>query len=351
MLELKNINKYYNAGTVNEMCLFKDFNLSIADGEFVSVIGSNGSGKTSMLNLICGSIPVDSGTIVMGGTDITKMPEYKRQRRIGRVYQHPAMGTCPNMTILENMALADNKGKPFNLLPGTNKARIDFYRDQLKILGLGLEDKMGVKVGVLSGGQRQAMALLMSTMTPIEFLILDEPTNHLDITSKEILESALNQYTGTVFFVSHDRYFINQTATRILELTGETVVNYIGNYDYYLEKHDIMTQLYVKPQEISDIQAGKQDDAVNKLDWQAQKAEQARIRKIENSLKKIEDEIAALEEEISAIDEECAKPENAVNSAKLNELAARQQECRERLETCYETWEDLSMQLDGAKDS
>ena len=181
-------------------------------------------------------------------------------------------------------------------------------------------------------------------LSDANFLILDEPTNHLDITSKEILESALNQYTGTVFFVSHDRYFINQTATRILELTGETVVNYIGNYDYYLEKHDIMTQLYVKPQEISDIQAGKQDDVVNKLDWQAQKAEQARIRKIENSL-------AALEEEISAIDEECAKPENAVNSAKLNELAARQQECRERLETCYETWEDLSMQLDGAKDS
>ena len=119
MLELKNISKYYNAGTVNEMCLFNDFNLSIDDGEFVSVVGSNGSGKTSMLNLICGSIPVDSGTIVMGGTDITKMPEYKRQRRIGRVYQHPAMGTCPNMTILENMALADNKGKPFNLLPGT----------------------------------------------------------------------------------------------------------------------------------------------------------------------------------------------------------------------------------------
>ena len=189
MLELKNISKYYNAGTVNEMCLFNDFNLSIDDGEFVSVVGSNGSGKTSMLNLICGSISVDSGTIVMGGTDITKMPEYKRQRRIGRVYQHPAMGTCPNMTILENMALADNKGKPFNLLPGTNKARIDFYRDQLKILGLGLEDKMGVKVGVLSGGQRQAMALLMSTMTPIEFLILDEHTAALDPkTAKKVLE-------------------------------------------------------------------------------------------------------------------------------------------------------------------
>ena len=135
-----------------------------------------------------------------------------------------------------------------------------------------------------------------------------------------------------------------------LELTGETVVNYIGNYDYYLEKHDIMTQLYVKPQEISDIQAGKQDDVVNKLDWQAQKAEQARIRKIENSLKKIEDEIAALEEEISAIDEECAKPENAVNSAKLNELAARQQECRERMKPamkrgkiCQCSWMELKI--------
>ena len=181
MLELKHINKYYNAGTVNEMCLFEDFNLTIRDHEFVSVVGSNGSGKTSLLNIICGSIPLDEGTIRIGNEDITKIAEYKRQRRIGRVYQHPAMGTCPNMTILENMALADNKGKPFNLLPGTNKARIDFYRDQLKILGLGLEDKMGVKVGVLSGGQRQAMALLMSTMTPIEFLILDEPTRGIDV--------------------------------------------------------------------------------------------------------------------------------------------------------------------------
>ena len=199
MLELKNISKYYNAGTVNEMCLFNDFNLSIDDGEFVSVVGSNGSGKTSMLNLICGSIPVDSGTIVMGGTDITKMPEYKRQRRIGRVYQHPAMGTCPNMTILENMALADNKGKPFNLLPGTNKARIDFYRDQLKILGLGLEDKMGVKVGVLSGGQRQAMALLMSTMTPIEFLILDEHTAALDPKTADIIM----ELTGKIVAEKH----------------------------------------------------------------------------------------------------------------------------------------------------
>ena len=233
MLELKNINKYYNAGTVNAMCLFKDFNLSIADGEFVSVIGSNGSGKTSMLNLICGSIPVDSGTITMGGVDITKMPEYKRQRRIGRVYQHPAMGTCPNMTILENMALADNKGKPFNLLPGTNKARIDFYRDQLKILGLGLEDKLGVKVGVLSGGQRQAMALLMSTMTPIEFLILDEHTAALDPkTAAKVLETTdkiLNSEHLTTLMITHNmRDAIAHGNRLIMMMNGKIILDIQG---------------------------------------------------------------------------------------------------------------------------
>ena len=167
MLELKHINKYYNAGTVNEMCLFEDFCLTVRDHQFVSVVGSNGSGKTSMLNIICGSIPLDDGQIIIGEEDITRMPEYKRQRRIGRVYQNPAMGTCPSMTILENMSLADNKGKAFNLRPGTNRQRVESYRESLRSLGLGLEDKMDVKVGVLSGGQRQAMALLMSTMTPI----------------------------------------------------------------------------------------------------------------------------------------------------------------------------------------
>ena len=233
MLELKNINKYYNAGTVNEMCLFKDFNLSIADGEFVSVIGSNGSGKTSMLNLICGSIPVDSGTITMGGVDITKMPEYKRQRRIGRVYQHPAMGTCPNMTILENMALADNKGKPFNLLPGTNKSRIDFYRDQLKILGLGLEDKMGVKVGVLSGGQRQAMALLMSTMTPIEFLILDEHTAALDPKTAakvmELTDRIVREGQLTTLMITHNMRDAIQYGNRLIMLhDGHVILDIAG---------------------------------------------------------------------------------------------------------------------------
>ena len=314
------------AKSFGENHLFDHLSFSIKRGEKVAIIGKNGTGKTTLLKLIQGMIPVDEGSAVTGShVEIGYYDQEHQQLHMEKTIFDEIADDYPNL----------NNTKVRNVLAAFLFTDDDVYKR--------IED--------LSGGERGRVALAKLMLSDANFLILDEPTNHLDITSKEILESALNQYTGTVFFVSHDRYFINQTATRILELTGETVVNYIGNYDYYLEKHDIMTQLYVKPQEISDIQAGKQDDAVNKLDWQAQKAEQARIRKIENSLKKIEDEIAALEEEISAIDEECAKPENAVNSAKLNELAARQQECRERLETCYETWEDLSMQLDGAKDS
>lgn len=233
MLELKNINKYYNAGTVNEMCLFEDFNLKIEEGEFVSVVGSNGSGKTSMLNLICGSIPLDAGSVLINGQNITKMPEFKRQRRIGRVYQNPSMGTCPNMTILENMALADTKGKSFNLLPGTNKARIDFYREQLKTLGLGLEDKLHVKVGVLSGGQRQAMALLMSTMTPIEFLILDEHTAALDPktadTIMELTDKIVQEKRLTTIMVTHNLRFAVEYGNRLLMMhQGHAVMDKRG---------------------------------------------------------------------------------------------------------------------------
>ena len=137
MLELKNIHKYYNPGTVNEMCLFSGFNLTVNDGDFISIIGSNGSGKTSLLNIICGSIPIENGSISIHGKDLTKARDFRRYARIGRVFQNPAMGTCPTMTILENMSLADNKGHSFNLKPGTNKKRLDAYREMLSQLGLG----------------------------------------------------------------------------------------------------------------------------------------------------------------------------------------------------------------------
>lgn len=247
MLELKNINKYYNAGTVNEMCLFQDFNLTIDDHEFVSVIGSNGSGKTSMLNIICGSIPIDSGRISINGQDITKMPEFMRQRRIGRVYQNPAMGTCPNMTILENMSLADNKGKPFNLLPGTDKKRIDYYREQLKTLGLGLEDKLQVKVGVLSGGQRQAMALLMSTMTPIEFLILDEHTAALDPKTAETImiltDKIVKEKKLTTIMVTHNLRYAVEYGDRLLMMhQGNAIVDKKGQEKASIKVDDILEQ-------------------------------------------------------------------------------------------------------------
>ena len=220
MLELQNIVKIYQGGTVNETCLFDGFSLSIPEGQFVCVVGSNGSGKTSLLNIICGSIPIDGGRILIGGEDITGMPEHRRLRRIGRVYQDPARGTCPSMTILENMSMADTKGRPFNLRPCVNRRKTDEYRAMLAQLGLGLEDKMGVMVGSLFGGQRQAMALLMSTMTPIEFLILDEHTAALDPKTAEIIMQLTGKIVAqkklTTIMVTHDLRYAVEYGNRLL---------------------------------------------------------------------------------------------------------------------------------------
>ena len=245
MLKLENICKTYNIGTVNESTLFTNFNLEVKKGEFISVIGSNGSGKTSMLNMICGSIPIDSGHIMVQDQDITRMKEHQRSKFIGRVFQDPAKGTCPSMNILQNMAMADNKGKPFNLTGGINKKRITFYQEQLSRLGLGLEDKLYVKVGALSGGQRQAMALLMSTMTPLDFLILDEHTAALDPKTSEIImeltDEIVREKQLTTLMVTHNlRHAVTYGNRMIMMHQGGIVLDYEGDKKKNTNVEDVM---------------------------------------------------------------------------------------------------------------
>lgn len=246
MIELKNIHKYYNPGSVNELCLFQNFSLTIQDGDFVAVVGSNGSGKTSMLNIICGSIPIDSGDIVVNGTSIVGKKDFLRHRKIGRVYQDPSKGTCPSMTILENLSIADNKGKPYNLGRGVNKARIDAYRELLAELNLGLEDKLHTLVGALSGGQRQALALLMSTMTPIEFLILDEHTAALDPKTAdrimELTDQVVKEKKVTTIMVTHNlRYAVEYGNRLIMMHQGEAIIDRAGAEKASTTTEDIMS--------------------------------------------------------------------------------------------------------------
>lgn len=246
MLEVKNIRKIYNPGTVQEKCLFDDFSLSIPDGQFVSVVGSNGSGKTSLLNLICGSIQPDGGQILMQGRDIRKDSEHVRARKIGRVYQNPAMGTCAQMTILENLSLADFKGKPAGLHRGTDRRRIDAYREMLRPLGLGLEDMLSTKVGTLSGGQRQALALLMSTMTPISFLILDEHTAALDPKTADIIMELTGRVVRekhlTAIMVTHNLRYAVEYGDRILMMhQGHAVLDKAGEEKQAVRIEDLLT--------------------------------------------------------------------------------------------------------------
>jgi len=246
MLELKNIKKIYNPGEITEVCVFEDFSLQVPEGQFLSVVGSNGSGKTSMLNIICGSIGVEGGQILIGDKDITHEKEFRRYANIGRVYQNPAMGTSPNLTMLENMSLADNKGKPFGLSRGINRQRRDFYRAQLATLGLGLEDKMDVKLGSLSGGQRQAVAMLMATLTPIDFLILDEHTAALDPKTADIImeltDKIVKEKKLTAIMVTHNlRYAVDYGSRLIMMDKGHIVFDADGEEKENLSVDDILS--------------------------------------------------------------------------------------------------------------
>ena len=249
MLEMRNISKVYSPGTVNEHVLFRRFDLTVPDGQFISVVGSNGSGKTSLLNLICGSIAADEGSILIDGQDVTRMKEHKRYRTIGRVYQNPAMGACGSMTILENMAMADNKNRPYSITPGVNRRRVNDYRDLLSSLGLGLEDKLNVPVSSLSGGQRQALALLMTTLTPIRFLILDEHTAALDPKTAEVIMQLTGRIVAqkklTTLMVTHNLRYALEYGDRLLMMQeGRIAFDKEGQEKQALTMNDVTGMFY-----------------------------------------------------------------------------------------------------------
>lgn len=230
LIRLENVSKIFNKNTVSEVTILRDFNLSVQEGAFVSIVGSNGSGKTTLLNLICGSLTPSAGKIYLRDKEITRLPEYQRARHIGRVFQNPAKGTCPSLTILENMALADNKGRAYGLSGGINRKKLDAYRDQLSLLHLGLEDKLDLPVGALSGGQRQALALLISTMTPIDLLVLDEHTAALDPKSSEnvmeLTERFVREKHITTIMVTHNLKFAVQYGNRLIMMhAGNCVID------------------------------------------------------------------------------------------------------------------------------
>lgn len=295
--------------------LFDHVDFEIKRGERVAIIGGNGTGKTTILKMLNGILGADQGEIVLGSkVHIGYYDQEHQVLHMDKTLFDELQDTYPSM----------NNTQIRNILAAFLFTGDDVYK----------------RVKDLSGGERGRVSLAKLMLSEANFLILDEPTNHLDITSKEILEEALNNYTGTVLYVSHDRYFINRTATRILDLTNQTMVNYIGNYDYYLEKRELMTSLYAATPVTAE--ALKEDTTETKLDWKAQKEEQARLRKRQNELKKIEDEIHKLETRDGEIDELLIKEEIFTDVPKLMELNQEKDAIGKQLESLYEQWEELA---------
>ncbi|EOT27372.1 hypothetical protein C805_01480 [Eubacterium sp. 14-2] len=293
--------------------LFKDLFFELKRGERVALIGDNGTGKTTILKIINEMVEADQGTVKLG-TNV----------HIG-YYDQEHQVLHPEKTLVEEISDA---------YPDLTNTEIRNVLAAFLFTG----DEVFKRISELSGGERGRVSLAKLMLSEANFLILDEPTNHLDITSKEILEQALNHYTGTVLFVSHDRYFINKTATRILDLTGETLVNYIGNYDYYLEKCRELTRIYAPEKE---AQQKAEPVSSSKADWKQMKEEQARQRKLENDRKRTEEQIEETEQRIQELEEAFSDSEIATNSARLQELHQEYQEKQKELEHLYEQWEAL----------
>lgn len=233
LVRMEHIDKTFNRGSVNERPVFSDFSLTVQRGDFVSIIGSNGSGKTTLLNLLCGTAAQDAGRIEVAVRSVDKLKDHQRAAFIGRVFQDPAKGTCASLTILENLALADNKGKRYALTHAVNKKRVSAYRDMLAALGLGLENQLHLPVGSLSGGQRQALALLLCTMTPIDLLILDEHTAALDPRSSEtvmrLTDQVVREKKLTTLMVTHNLRFAVQYGNRLVMMhQGRAVIDAAG---------------------------------------------------------------------------------------------------------------------------
>ena len=296
----------------DHLLLFENVSFEIKRGEHVAIIGDNGTGKTTLLKIINELLPPDTGTIYLG-TNV-EIGYYDQEHHVLHM----------DKTLFEEIS------DDYPYLTNTE------IRNTLAAFLFTGEDVFK-KISSLSGGERGRVSLAKLMLSEANFLILDEPTNHLDITSKEILETALNAYKGTVLYVSHDRYFINKTASRILELTHNAFINYIGNYDYYLEKKEVLT-----PADTQIETAKNTAPSAQKLDWKQQKEQQAIARKKENDLKKCEKRIEQLETKDKTLDEEMAKPENATNVAKLQELVKQKEEVTAELERLYEDWEKLS---------